>query len=242
MDGGWSGSSVHRDSPGKNTGVGSFSLVQGIFPTQGSNPGLPHCRQILYRLNHQGSQEEGMRLCGGGSEVALSPLQGQGLQQQPVRVRSRRGQCWVGRGWACPHSPAPIHLQPVLLLPVIQKEDSESHTEDEDHGHGTPQEPRHNSWAPLGEGLFWNQETKVENERVGHRETERGQRERKKTSGGREAGKKQQHRSRRQCPALTPLPGVSPPHHAQVPGGAVPVRAGQTSCLALQGPRIPALL
>ena len=36
------------NSPGQNTGVGSLSLLQGIFPTQGSNPGLPHCRQILY--------------------------------------------------------------------------------------------------------------------------------------------------------------------------------------------------
>ena len=37
-----------RDSPGKNTGVGSLSLLQGIFPTQGSNQGLPHCRRILH--------------------------------------------------------------------------------------------------------------------------------------------------------------------------------------------------
>ena len=43
------------NSPGQNTGVGSLSLLQGIFPTQGSNPGLPHCRQILYQLSHQGS-------------------------------------------------------------------------------------------------------------------------------------------------------------------------------------------
>ena len=43
------------DSPGQNTGVGSLSLLQGIFPTQGSNPNLPHCRQILYQLNHKGS-------------------------------------------------------------------------------------------------------------------------------------------------------------------------------------------
>ena len=49
------GSSVHEDSPGKNTGVGCHALLQGIFPTQGSNPGLPHCRQILYHLSHQGS-------------------------------------------------------------------------------------------------------------------------------------------------------------------------------------------
>ena len=44
-----------RNSPGQNTGVGSLSLFQGIFPTQGSNPGLLHCRQILYQLSHQGS-------------------------------------------------------------------------------------------------------------------------------------------------------------------------------------------
>ena len=48
-------SSVRRYSPGKNTGVGCHALLQGIFPSQGSNPGLPHCRQILYRLSHQGS-------------------------------------------------------------------------------------------------------------------------------------------------------------------------------------------
>ena len=43
------------NSPGKNTGVGSHSLLHGIFPTQGSNLGLPHCRQILYQLSHQES-------------------------------------------------------------------------------------------------------------------------------------------------------------------------------------------
>ena len=37
---------------------GSHSLLQGIFPTQGSNPGLRHCRWILYQLSHQGSQKE----------------------------------------------------------------------------------------------------------------------------------------------------------------------------------------
>ena len=43
------------NSPGQNTGVGSCSLLQGIFPMQGSNLGLPHCRQILYQLSYQGS-------------------------------------------------------------------------------------------------------------------------------------------------------------------------------------------
>ena len=43
------------NSLGQNTGVGSLSLLQGIFPTQESNPGLPHCRKILYQLSHKGS-------------------------------------------------------------------------------------------------------------------------------------------------------------------------------------------
>ena len=43
------------NSPGQNTGVGSPSLLQRIFPTQGLNPGLPHCRQILYQLSHKES-------------------------------------------------------------------------------------------------------------------------------------------------------------------------------------------
>ena len=43
------------NSSGQNTGMGSLSLLQEIFPTQGSNPGLPHCRRILYQLNHKGS-------------------------------------------------------------------------------------------------------------------------------------------------------------------------------------------
>ena len=42
------------NSPSQNTGLGNLSLHQGIFPTQGSNPGLPHCRKILYQLSHKG--------------------------------------------------------------------------------------------------------------------------------------------------------------------------------------------
>ena len=48
MDSNVPDSSVHGDSLGKNTGVDHHSLLQGLFPTQGSNPGLPHCRWILY--------------------------------------------------------------------------------------------------------------------------------------------------------------------------------------------------
>ena len=47
------------NSLGKNPGVGYF-LLQGIFPTQGSNPGLPYCRQILYQLSHKGSPSGGL--------------------------------------------------------------------------------------------------------------------------------------------------------------------------------------
>ena len=46
------GSWVHGDSPGKNTGVACCVLLQGIFPTQGLNPGLLHCRWILYYLSY----------------------------------------------------------------------------------------------------------------------------------------------------------------------------------------------
>ena len=49
------GSSVHGDSPGNKTGVVCSALLQGILPTQGSNPGLQHCRWIIYHLSHQGS-------------------------------------------------------------------------------------------------------------------------------------------------------------------------------------------
>ena len=60
------------NSPGHNTGMGSHYLLQGTFPTQGSNPGLPHYRQILYQLSHEGSphftykwavmEDQGLRL------------------------------------------------------------------------------------------------------------------------------------------------------------------------------------
>ena len=45
---------TYSHSP-RNTGEGGLSLLQGTFPTQGSNPGLPHCKWILYHLSYQGS-------------------------------------------------------------------------------------------------------------------------------------------------------------------------------------------
>ena len=55
MDCSLPGSSVHGIFPGSSTGVGCHFPLQGTFPTQGSNPGLPHCRQTLYCLSHQES-------------------------------------------------------------------------------------------------------------------------------------------------------------------------------------------
>ena len=49
------GSPVHGDSPGRNSEVVCHALLQRIFPTQGSKPALPHCKQILCHLSHQGS-------------------------------------------------------------------------------------------------------------------------------------------------------------------------------------------
>ena len=49
------GSSVHGVSPGKTTGLGFHALLHGIVPIQESNPGFPHCRQILHCLSYQGS-------------------------------------------------------------------------------------------------------------------------------------------------------------------------------------------
>ena len=63
------------NSPGQNTGMVSLSLLQGIFPTQGSNPGPLHCRRILYQLRHQGSPVG--KPCAGFTEksVELSDLE-----------------------------------------------------------------------------------------------------------------------------------------------------------------------
>ena len=74
------------NSPGQNTGMCSLSLLQEILPTQGSNPGLPHCRWILYQLSHKRS---------------LALLQGIFLTQESNRVSCTAGGFftnWVIRG------------------------------------------------------------------------------------------------------------------------------------------------
>ena len=75
------GCPVRGDSPGKNTGVGCHALLQGIFPTQGSNSGLSHCRQILYHLRGLGV---GWRLQREGIHVYVQLIPA-AVQQKPVQ-------------------------------------------------------------------------------------------------------------------------------------------------------------
>ena len=86
------------NSPGQNTGVGSRPLLQGIFPTQGSNPGLLPCRQILYQLSHQGSPDIDMIY---NSEAAPSPsskvLEGH-LKEMMSELSQRLSRCEPSQG------------------------------------------------------------------------------------------------------------------------------------------------
>ena len=75
------------NSPCKNTGVGSCSLLQGIFSTQGSNPGLPHCSQILYYLSHQGSPR-----------IVYPFSRGSSWPRNQIGVSCIAGSCFIG--WA----------------------------------------------------------------------------------------------------------------------------------------------
>ena len=79
------------NSPGQNIGVDSFSLLQGIFPTQGSNLGLLHCRQILYHLSHQGTYCEVILTCL-CIHVANTPSKPRGILSTPA---GSLGPFWV---------------------------------------------------------------------------------------------------------------------------------------------------
>ena len=76
------------NSPGQNTGVGSRSLLQGIFPSQGLNPGLLHCRWIFffYQLSHQGSPKKMRR---GYLNKGSEQIWGRGAFQEEGRVLKR---------------------------------------------------------------------------------------------------------------------------------------------------------
>ena len=92
------------NSPGQNTGVGSLSLLQGIFPTQGLNPGLPHCRWILYQLSHKasnlGSIPGSERCPGEGNGYSLGIVAWRiSWTEEPSGIQSTRSQR-VGHDWA----------------------------------------------------------------------------------------------------------------------------------------------
>ena len=80
------------DSPGKNTGEGCHFLLQGIFQTQGSNSDLPHCRQILYHLSHQGSALIGTL---GTSILSLSVT----LAQETAKLKNKNSKPKFFRCW-----------------------------------------------------------------------------------------------------------------------------------------------
>ena len=73
-----------RNSSGQNTGVGSLSLLQGIFPIQRSNPGLLHCRCIVYQLSHKGSPK--LEHCQKWDGMSLSKLQGLVMDREAWRA------------------------------------------------------------------------------------------------------------------------------------------------------------
>ena len=101
------------NSPGQNTGVGSLSLLQRIFPTQGSNPGLPHCRQILYQLSDKGSP----------MLVWLWPYR----RQKPGQTHKRRrpGE-EEGRDWQRDIYAQASQVAPVVKNPPANAEDKET--------------------------------------------------------------------------------------------------------------------
>ena len=97
------------NSPGKNTGVCCHALLQGIFPTQGLNPGLLNCGQILYQLSHQGSQTSplflGWRRTSQGEVLFTGPTQTPSEQvQNSWNLRNQIRISWAfcdspDRGW-----------------------------------------------------------------------------------------------------------------------------------------------
>ena len=102
-----------RNSPGQNNGVDNLSLLQGIIPTQGLNPALPHCRWFLYQLSHQGSPFEDRVLfnsCFPGSERSAGKGIGYLLQYswdslvaQLVKKPPAMQETWVwSLGWEDP--------------------------------------------------------------------------------------------------------------------------------------------
>ena len=91
------------NSLGKITRLGCHSLLQGIFPIQGSNPGLMHCRQILYHLSYQGSLWEVIVVCFSHISFASTDLGKENIVTQLVKNPPAMWETWVrSQGWEDP--------------------------------------------------------------------------------------------------------------------------------------------
>ena len=93
------------NSPGQNTGVGSLSLLQGIFPTKGWNPGLPHYRQILYQLSHQESLKILEWVAYPFSRGSSRPANPTGVSRIAGRFFTSRATKEAGISHKCNHKP-----------------------------------------------------------------------------------------------------------------------------------------
>ena len=93
------------DFPGQSTGVGCHILLQRISPTQGSNPGLPHCRQTLYRLSHQ------ERHCGTGINT---DIYSNGIEQS---AQNKSSHIWSNNFWqgSQDHSMGKVFFKKMLV-------------------------------------------------------------------------------------------------------------------------------
>ena len=107
-------SSVHGDSPGMNMGMGCHALLKGIFPTQGSNPGLPHCRWILHSLSH----EQSPRVL----EWVAYPF-----SRESSQLRNQTGiSCIAGRfftTWATREAPHKVHNKTKNQVIIVRTKD-----------------------------------------------------------------------------------------------------------------------
>ena len=112
------------NSPGQNTGVGSRSLLQGIFPTQGSNLGLLHCRRILYSMSHQGSPRILVWLAcpfsrlssPSGNRTGVSCITGRFFTRRATREARRVNASWITFAAAASNSLWPSCCQTLVEL------------------------------------------------------------------------------------------------------------------------------
>ena len=102
------------NSPGQNTGVGSHSLLQGIFPMQGSNPGLLHCKWLLHQLSHKGSSLK--KVIFKDCYIRLCSL----LEREQYTFNTSKVKCEfdfyktfvnIGFHWKCIPQAFPVHLR-----------------------------------------------------------------------------------------------------------------------------------